>query len=112
MRPSPLTGWFIVFPQSLHRAYSSDASRDREGAVSHKRTTSRGQSTIPLFLQTFRGDDVAHALMRAASALMPTPGADRLSIPHQSVERSLASDVNAWLWLVWKQRYRESGLTA
>src|ERR1035441_5040403 len=44
MRPSPLTGWFIVFPQSLHRAYSSDASRDREGAVSQKRTTSRGHN--------------------------------------------------------------------
>src|ERR1019366_2117852 len=40
----------------------------------------------PLFSQTFRGDDVAHALMRAASALMPTPGAARMSIPHQSVE--------------------------
>ena len=27
--------------------------------------------------------------MRAASALMPTPGADRLSMPHQSVETVL-----------------------
>src|ERR1019366_1212050 len=41
------------------------------------------------FSQTFGGDDVAHALMRAASALMPTPGDDRVSIPHQGVETSL-----------------------
>ena len=36
----------------------------------------------PLFSQTSGGDDVAHALVRAASALMPTPGDDRLPIRH------------------------------
>jgi len=34
-------------------------------------------------------DDVAHALVRAASALMPTPGSDRLSVPRRRVEMSL-----------------------
>jgi hypothetical protein len=43
----------------------------------------------PLFSQTFGGDDVAHALVRAASALMPTPGPDTLSAPRQGVETSL-----------------------
>ena len=33
--------------------------------------------------------DVAHALVRAASALMPTPAPDSLSVPHQGVEKSL-----------------------
>jgi len=33
--------------------------------------------------------DVAHALVRAASALMPTPGRDRLFVPHRGVEKSL-----------------------
>ena len=32
---------------------------------------------------------VAHALVRAASALMPTPGDDRLYEPHQRVEIGL-----------------------
>ena len=47
------------------------------------------RSFSPLFSQTFGGDDVAHALMRAASALVPTPCPDRLAVPHRSVERSL-----------------------
>jgi hypothetical protein len=39
--------------------------------------------------QTFSGDEVAHALVRAASALMPTLSPDKLSVPHQGVETSL-----------------------
>src|ERR1022692_1093195 len=33
--------------------------------------------------------NVAHALVRAASALLPAPGPDRLSLPRQGVEKSL-----------------------
>src|ERR1039457_317264 len=44
-----------AFPRSLHRAYSSDASHDREGVVSRTRTTSAGQSARPEgFLAIFR----------------------------------------------------------
>ena len=39
--------------------------------------------------QTFSGDEVAHALVRAASALMPTLSPDKLSVAHQGVETSL-----------------------
>ena len=41
------------------------------------------------FSQTFGGDDVAYALMRAASALVPTLGYDTLSHPRTRVEMSL-----------------------
>src|ERR1039458_2813933 len=43
----------------------------------------------PRFSQTFGGDEVAHALLRAASALMPTLGPGRVSVCYQSVETSL-----------------------
>jgi hypothetical protein len=42
----------------------------------------------PHISQQFVGGDVAHALLRAASALLPTLGADRVSVPYQPVEKS------------------------
>ena len=47
------------------------------------------------FYQTFGGDGVAHALVRAASALMPTLADDRVSVCHQGVETSLVSTRHA-----------------
>src|ERR1017187_2002577 len=39
--------------------------------------------------QAVSAANVAHALVRAASALMPAPGPDRLSLTCQGVEKSL-----------------------
>jgi len=41
-----------------------------------------GEETSRHFSRTFGGDKVAHALVGAASALMPTLGPDRVSVRH------------------------------
>jgi len=43
----------------------------------------------PHFSQAIEGDRVAHALLRAASALLPTPCFDAVSLLQTRVEKSL-----------------------
>ena len=45
--------------------------------------------TSPYFSQTLPRDDVAHALVRAAPALVPTRGSNTVSPAGQGVEKSL-----------------------
>src|SRR5208337_5480812 len=64
-------------------------------ALLHVNTSAKGRKLCRLRMSVgnvsgvFRPFAVARALVRAASALMPTPGDDRLSVPHQGAEKSL-----------------------
>ena len=58
-------------------------------SVKSANESQRTASAWPIALTTFVGDAVAHALMRAASALLPTLGSDTVLPTGDGVEMSL-----------------------